>query len=196
MKASSAAVNTLPVGFIGVLSRIALVVGPNAAASSRARQLPVRRRQPHQPRHGAQQAHHRQIGVVQRLDQHDLVARVEQRHQAGGDRLGGAGGHHHLASPGRPPARRSARFAAATAWRSSGTPVIGGYWLRPSISASAAACSTSAGPSVSGKPWPRLIAPCCTRQRRHHREDRRAGGRTAARSAGFIADSSFCEPSV
>ena len=34
MKASSAAVNTLPVGFIGVLSRIALVRGPNAAASS------------------------------------------------------------------------------------------------------------------------------------------------------------------
>ena len=34
MKASSAVVNTLPQGFIGVLSRIALVRGPNAAASS------------------------------------------------------------------------------------------------------------------------------------------------------------------
>ncbi len=34
MKASSAAVNTLPVGFIGVFSRIALVRGPKAAASS------------------------------------------------------------------------------------------------------------------------------------------------------------------
>ena len=34
MKASSAAVNTLPHGFIGVLSRIALVRGPKAAASS------------------------------------------------------------------------------------------------------------------------------------------------------------------
>ena len=34
MKASSAAVNTLPVGFIGEFSRIALVRGPNAAASS------------------------------------------------------------------------------------------------------------------------------------------------------------------
>ena len=34
MKASSALVNTLPVGFIGVLSRMALVRGPNAAANS------------------------------------------------------------------------------------------------------------------------------------------------------------------
>ena len=34
MKASSAAVKTLPVGFIGVLNRIALVLGPKAAASS------------------------------------------------------------------------------------------------------------------------------------------------------------------
>jgi hypothetical protein len=48
----------------------------------------------------------------------------------------------------------------ATAWRSSGSPSIGGYWLGPSITASAAMRRMSSGPSVSGKPWPRLIARC------------------------------------
>src|SRR5690606_27943059 len=35
----------------------------------------------------------------------------------------------------------------------------GGYWLCPARIAATAASSTSAGPSVSGKPWPRLIEP-------------------------------------
>ena len=42
---------------------------------------------------------------------------------------------------------------------SSGTPGPGGYWLRPLAIAARAASSISGGPSVSGKPWPRLIAP-------------------------------------
>ncbi len=38
-------------------------------------------------------------------------------------------------------------------------PGPGGYWLpRPSAMASSAAWRTTSGPSVSGKPWPRLIA--------------------------------------
>ena len=76
-----------------------MVVGPNASASAARGSVPVRRLQPHEARHRAQQAHHRRVGVVERLDQHHLVARVQHRHQAGGDRLGGAGGHHHLARP-------------------------------------------------------------------------------------------------
>ena len=40
--------------------------------------------------------------------------------------------------------------------RSTGMPGPGGYWLRPPLIASIAASSTSRGPSVSGKPWPRL----------------------------------------
>ena len=43
--------------------------------------------------------------------------------------------------------------------RSSGTPWLGGYWLRPATMASAAICASSGGPSVSGKPWPRLRDP-------------------------------------
>jgi hypothetical protein len=38
---------------------------------------------------------------------------------------------------------------------------IGGYWLERVKKASAAACRTSSGPSPSGKPCPRLIAPPC-----------------------------------
>ena len=72
---------------------------PERVGQRGARQRPVGRLQPHQARDGAEQADDRQIGVVQRLDQHDLVAGVQHRHQAGGDRLGGAGGHHHLARP-------------------------------------------------------------------------------------------------
>src|SRR4051795_11420140 len=45
------------------------------------------------------------------------------------------------------------------ACRSAGMPGPGGYWLCPARIAATAASSTSAGPSVSGKPWPRLIEP-------------------------------------
>ncbi|CPU63591.1 Uncharacterised protein [Mycobacteroides abscessus] len=38
-------------------------------------------------------------------------------------------------------------------------PRPGGYWLWPSSIARTAACFTAAGPSTSGKPCPRLIAP-------------------------------------
>ena len=48
------------------------------------------------------------------------------------------------------------------AWRSSGVPSSGGYWLTPARMAATAASSTSAGPSVSGKPCPRLMAPVAT----------------------------------
>ena len=47
----------------------------------------------------------------------------------------------------------------AIAARSAGMPGPGGYWLWPARMASTAASATSAGPSVSGKPWPRLMEP-------------------------------------
>src|SRR5215213_8823883 len=37
-------------------------------------------------------------------------------------------------------------------------PIIDGYWLKPSMTASAAARRMSSGPGSSGKPWPRLMA--------------------------------------
>src|SRR5215467_4352833 len=42
-------------------------------------------------------------------------------------------------------------------------PAPGGYWLpRPDSTASAATRAISGGPSVSGKPWPRLTEPVST----------------------------------
>ncbi len=35
----------------------------------------------------------------------------------------------------------------------------GAYWLAPCSSAATAEAMTDGGPSASGKPWPRLIAP-------------------------------------
>ena len=52
---------------------------------------------------------------------------------------------------------------AAIAWRNSGMPGPGGYWFpRPARMASAAIWAILTGPSVSGKPWPRLIDPVAT----------------------------------
>src|ERR687894_1699228 len=45
------------------------------------------------------------------------------------------------------------------AWRSSGIPIMGGYWFQPSTTASAALRRTSSGPGSSGKPCPRFTAP-------------------------------------
>ncbi len=61
------------------------------------RQLPVRREQAHHTRHGPKHPDHRQVCVIRRLDHHDLVAGLEDRHEAGGDRLRGARGDDDLA---------------------------------------------------------------------------------------------------
>ena len=45
------------------------------------------------------------------------------------------------------------------AWRSLGMPGSGAYWLWPARSASTAASTITDGPSSSGKPCPRLMAP-------------------------------------
>src|SRR5688572_5655178 len=45
------------------------------------------------------------------------------------------------------------------AGRSSGRPIMGGYWFQPLTTASAALPRTSSGPGSSGKPCPRLTAP-------------------------------------
>ena len=57
---------------------------------------PAGRGEPHEARHPAGAQHERQIGVVERLEEHDLVARRDQGDQAGGDRLGRARGDDHL----------------------------------------------------------------------------------------------------
>jgi hypothetical protein len=53
-------------------------------------QSPVRRLKSHEPRDAAGALHERQIAIVERLKQHDLIARRDRRQQRAGDRLGRA----------------------------------------------------------------------------------------------------------
>ncbi len=60
---------------------------------------PVGRGEAHQPRNAPGAPDQRQIAVVERLDQHHLVAGDDQAGHAVGQRLGGAGGDQHLRLP-------------------------------------------------------------------------------------------------
>ena len=89
--------NTVPVGFSGLLNSTTLVRGEKAAPSASSVERASRGGcRLHEARHAAGPAHQRQIGVVHRLEQHDLVARLDQGQQRRGERLGRAGGDHHL----------------------------------------------------------------------------------------------------
>ena len=62
-------------------------------------ETPGRRLEPHQFRHAPCPPHDGQIGIVERLDQHDLVARLDQAEQAVAQRFCRSGGDEHLALP-------------------------------------------------------------------------------------------------
>ena len=110
--------------------------------------------------HAAGEGDRRRVRVVVGLEGHDLVAR-----------LAPAPGSSRRSPPSRPPSRAPRTAGRPTARRTAtgaprphraarARPGPGGYWLRPPRMAATAASSTSGGPSVSGKPCPRLIAPC------------------------------------
>ncbi len=63
------------------------------------RQLPAGRLQADQTRNAAGAADERQIRIVERLDQHHLIARRDQPEAGCGEGLGGAGGDQHLGLP-------------------------------------------------------------------------------------------------
>ena len=117
--------------------------------------------QQHRDGAGAGQGDARLVAVVHRLEHDDLVAVVEHAEQGAGERLGGAGGDEHL-GVGVVLEAVEALLVAGDRLAQHGQPGPGGYWLTPPRMASTAASSTSGGPSVSGKPWPRLIAPVAT----------------------------------
>ena len=54
----------------------------------------ARGREGDEARHAPCPTHERQVGVVHRLEQHDLVAGLDQRHQGSGESLGCTGRHH------------------------------------------------------------------------------------------------------
>jgi len=61
------------------------------------RQPEVGRLQPHGPQRAAGHRERGGVRVVERLDQHDLVARLDEPEHGGGDGLGASGRHRDLA---------------------------------------------------------------------------------------------------
>ena len=121
------------------------------------RELRRVQRDRHEPRAGHRRG--RGIRVVVRIEREHVVARLAQPEDGGGDRLRRAHRHLHLAWPGPARSRRSAAGARRSPRAARARPGSGAYWLRPLRIAACAASSTSAGPSSSGNPCPRLIAP-------------------------------------
>ena len=123
--------------------------------------------------HGAGHGGAGGVGVVGRLEHDDLVAGLAQGQHGGGDGLGGADGDEDLVVgvSGRGRTRRAGarrrRGAARGCRGSAGTGCRRGGWP------SAATSFSSSGPSVSGKPWPRLTESGGGGQLGHGGEDRR-----------------------
>ena len=126
------------------------------------------------------------VAVVARVEHDHLVARVHEREHGGEDRLRRAGGDRDL---GR-------RVVAVAVERLD----LGGDALAQHRHAGHRRVLVEAGAhrrvdgvdaargsqSKSGKPWPRLTAPCSCGQRRHHREDRRADRRAGGSSTAGV----------
>jgi hypothetical protein len=100
-------------------------------------QPPQRRDQTHRPRHAARPLDQRPIGVIGGLEQQHLVARIDERHQGGGQGLGRARGDHHPFD-GKGHALKP--------------PIVFDHWFDPVIRASAASRLRLSGPWLSGKP--------------------------------------------
>ena len=74
--------------------RLGLVI--EGSAQHFFREPPVRRLEAQQARNAAGLADNRQIGIIDRLEHDDFVARLDHGEDRRGQRLGAAGGHHHL----------------------------------------------------------------------------------------------------
>ena len=117
-------------------------------------------------RHGAGQDRVGAVVLVVRLEDDDLVARVEQPQHRRDHRLGRAAGHGDLRlGVDRAPGREVAGVDVAIASRSGFAPQVIAYWLMSSWTALAAASFSSGGQAKSGNPWARLTAPCWTASR-------------------------------
>ena len=163
----------MPVGLCGELSstnRVAGVTAARSASTSRrksgARRVTGRRTPPGH-------LDHRDVGVVVGLEHDDLVARVDQAQQRGGDRLGAPGGHDHLAVrveleavvPLLVPGDRLPEL---------GTPGPGAYWLCAVLQRPHRLRDHLRRPVPVGEPLAEVDRAGPHRQRRHLGEDRRA----------------------
>ena len=166
ISSSSAREKTLPVGLCGELTTIARVrLGerrPELVRVDRPVRLvegDVAGRRPGQDRVRA-------VVLVERLEDDDLVARVDDPEHRRDHRLGRAAGDRDLRLGVDDPVRDgTGSVLAAIAARSGFAPQVIAYWLMSSWSASMAAPRSSHGLSKSGKPWARLTAPASTASR-------------------------------
>ena len=94
--ASSASVNTLPVGLWGELSRTSRVREVTRARSRSRSASRSGADEGHPPQGGPGHGRDGGVGVVGGFEGQDLVARLAQRQHRCGDRLGGARGHQDL----------------------------------------------------------------------------------------------------
>ena len=90
MYSSSSREKTLPVGLLGEFRMMALVRGVKARAQFLRVEAPVGRLQPDVTRGGAAQLGVGAVVLVERLEQHHFVARIEHGQQRGDHALGGA----------------------------------------------------------------------------------------------------------
>ena len=120
----------MPVGLCGVLRRSIRVRGPIGRGQLVGVEGPVGRVEADQPGDGAGHRGAGGVGVVGRLEHHDLVAGLAQREQGGGDGLGGPDGDEDLGLGSEVEAVPDV-LVGGDGRRSSGMPSLGGYWLRP-----------------------------------------------------------------
>ena len=119
----------------------------------------MRRLQGDEARHAAGEPHQRQVGVVHGLEQHHLVAGLDDAEDRARQRLRRARGHHHLAWSHR--GRRPASACNGRRWpcAAPGCPSSRDTGCSRRAPPRPPPAARPPGPGSSGKPWPRLIAP-------------------------------------
>jgi hypothetical protein len=142
----------------GSFTRMIRVRSVTARASVRIG-LEVGEAQWHGTRRAPGERRARRVGVVVGLEDDDLViGAIDEREDRRREGFGRARCDDDLAL-GVPIEPVEVVLVRGDACRSRGTPRPGAYWFAPAAMAAKAASSTSAGPSSSGKPCPRLMAP-------------------------------------
>ena len=92
MNSSSSRVNTFPVGLLGVLTMMALVLGPKARVSSSRSKFQSGGCKLHEARRGAGENRVGAVIFVERLEDHDFVAGIDDAHHGGHHGFGRAAG--------------------------------------------------------------------------------------------------------
>ena len=160
MNSSSSREKTFPVGLLGVLTMMALVLGAEGALQFVAVEIPARRMELHEARRGAGENRVRAVILVERLEDDDFVAGVDDAHHRRHHGFGRAAGDGNFALGIDAHALRALRISGRWHRAVSFAPQVMAYWLMSSAMAWRAASLTSADAGKSGNPCARLTASC------------------------------------